>query len=344
MTANSARISGLSDPGWVSEQAAAADVSSPTPETVSADVSRGDLPLLQPHHVVRRSSTTGARRSSSSPTAASPSKEELESRHLQLRGIRGANSESSARSLGAARNELAVREAAAQAAVAAVHAVREQMAAHITRSSAAAAAGDGAAAPPAAGRVTGKALDSAKGRASAADAALWAVRKEHASLLARHAALVEALTLRSEGPRAVSGSQLLMTEATAAAAVKLRGHAADRDAEVRRLKQHARSTDAALADTRARLEAAQSLAAARSRELEASTGARDDANSRYVDAKRIRDGVRAQLAALGPEVGLVSSPALLAEMQATQAVKQQLELTVGALKAKLASMQDPVHG
>ena len=180
------------------------------------------------------------------------------------------------------------------------------------------------------------------GRASAADAALWAVRKEHASLLARHGALVELLTLRSEGPRvgAVSGgSQVLMTEATAAAAVKLRGHAADRDAEVRRLKQHARSTDAALADTRARLEAAQSLAAARSRELEAATGARDEANTRYVDAKRMRDGVRAQLAALGPEVGLVSSPALLAEMQATQAEKAQLEAQVEALKAKLASMQ-----
>jgi len=271
---------------------------------------------------------------------------DFEHRHLQLCGARATTTESSARALDAGRQELLARETAAREAAAHVQALRTQ-AAQAARAGAGQAADFSA---PAYRFVSSKALDAVLVKAAAADAALWAVRKEHASLSARHAAIagtlagtdggeaVKATTAQAALHRSSAGAQVLMVEATAAVAAKLRGHAAERDSEVIRLKAHARRTARAVAETQTRLDAAKIFNAQRTRELETATAQRDDAGQRLVAARAARDRVRSSLASLGPEAGLVSSPLMLAELRATHAEKAQLEATVTALKNRLDSL------
>jgi hypothetical protein len=350
--------------GW-GEELAVLDVHLPSPDAAAAvavDVSRRDVPPVLSsslNRAVRRSSggapfpqapsqSPVAPQGGSSPTSV---RVDFEHRHLQLCGARATTTESSARALDAGRQELFAREDAAREAAAHVQALRTQAA----QAARAGAEHSADVSSPAYRGISSKALDAALVNAAAADAALWTVRKEHASLSARHAAIagtlagkngseaVKATTAQAALHRSGAGAQVLVVEATAAAAAKLRGHAAERDSEVIRLKAHARRTARAVAETQTRLDAARQLNAQRTRELETATAQRDDAGQRLVAARDSVRSRRSSLASLGPEAGLVSSPLMLAELRATQAEKAQLEATVTVLKNRLDSLTVPVR-
>ena len=238
--------------------------------------------------------------------------------HQQLLASREATHDSCRAFLAAAACELAAREAAAAAAAEALCGLRARAA-----SSARTEAGK---------PLPQSKVDASLARAAAADVAVGAARRELAILQHRLTVLeLTASALQGPAPTAASPCD-------DAQAVRLRGAVAEKDLEVRRLRAHERTSQASLADLTLRLHALQATNALLNDQLASTLLKRDCAAARRAEAKAARDAVKAQISALGADAGLVSAPALLADLAATQDKREALRARLSEVQSQLTAL------